>query len=414
MSLLAAASLGALGGEAQAQGEASGPLPWALHLSGFVQVQAEGSQRSEDQLLQGGELLNQDRFTVRRARLRLEHVGAWTLAQLELDGNTVRGAAMSIRRANVGVWLGEDDAPAQPWLRLRAGLTEIPFGYELRQGQEALFFMERSRGSLALFPGPTDTGLRIDGGWRALRYDLAAQGGAPVSDQGGAVVGDPTAAPDLAGRLGAEGTLGGGALALSGGVSLLWGTGFHPGADAQKPSLAWRDLNENDALDTGEVIAVPGRGATPSYTFRRWAVGADLQVAWRPTWGETRLGLEAAVASNLDRGLFVADPITAGADLRHLILVGSLTQEVQGWLQAGLRVDHYNPDADLLDTRRGFRVPQDASLTTWSPLVGVALGGVGRLTFQYDVVQDALTRDVRGVPTDVRNNRWLLRLQGVL
>ena len=37
---------------------------------------------------------------------------------------------------------------------------------------------------------------------------------------------------------------------------------------------------------------------------------------------------------------------------------------------------------------------------------------VGRLTFEYDLVKDKLARDRAGVPTDVKNNQWMLRLQG--
>jgi hypothetical protein len=41
----------------------------------------------------------------------------------------------------------------------------------------------------------------------------------------------------------------------------------------------------------------------------------------------------------------------------------------------------------------------------------VVLPEVARLVFQYDVIVDHLARDTRGVPTDLRNNQWTLRLQ---
>jgi hypothetical protein len=43
--------------------------------------------------------------------------------------------------------------------------------------------------------------------------------------------------------------------------------------------------------------------------------------------------------------------------------------------------------------------------------VGLALPPYARLVFQYDAVFDALGRDARGVPVDLANNRWTLRLQ---
>jgi len=51
------------------------------------------------------------------------------------------------------------------------------------------------------------------------------------------------------------------------------------------------------------------------------------------------------------------------------------------------------------------------TITTLSPLVGVTIPGRARLVFQYDAVIDALSRDALGVPADLRNDRFTLRLQ---
>jgi hypothetical protein len=56
-------------------------------------------------------------------------------------------------------------------------------------------------------------------------------------------------------------------------------------------------------------------------------------------------------------------------------------------------------------------LPLDQTLTTWSPLVGLVLPGRARLTFEYDHVVDLEGLDSRGVPTDLRNDQWALRLQ---
>jgi hypothetical protein len=57
-------------------------------------------------------------------------------------------------------------------------------------------------------------------------------------------------------------------------------------------------------------------------------------------------------------------------------------------------------------------VPVDATIKTASPIVGARWPGYGRLTFEYDAVKDKLARDVSGVPTDLKNNQWTLRVQG--
>jgi hypothetical protein len=67
--------------------------PWSrtwvrgLAISGYVQAQYQNSQLSADQLSADGAALNQDRFLVRRARLRVDRSWEFALATLEVDGN---------------------------------------------------------------------------------------------------------------------------------------------------------------------------------------------------------------------------------------------------------------------------------------------------------------------------------------
>ncbi|AKF05643.1 porin [Sandaracinus amylolyticus] len=391
---------------------------WGFSLSGYVQAQYEWSDLSEDQLLQGGVVLNRNRFSIRRGRIRL--AGEWehVAFEIELDGSTTRGPFFGLRRTTVSALLRSPDSGLPPFVELSAGLTEIPFGHEVRQSQRDWLFMERSLGSLAFFRGPLDLGVRAQGGVGVLRYDVAVMGGTPLDDragQGFAV--DPTSVPDVVGRVGVE-TVNERDFELAGGVSFLWGTGFHPGQDAVKGRLEWRDLNESGTLDTGEIVAIPGRAATPSLTFERWGVNLDAHAGVRTPIGWTRLFVEATLASNLDRSMFVADPIETGFDVRHLSAYAALTQEIFDWGLLGLRYDYYDPNSDLVDQRRGLSVPADASIHTFSPLVGVRLppevapGFAGRLVFQYDAILDALGRDARGVPADLRNDQFTVRVQG--
>ena len=69
-----------------------------LEQGGYVHAQYEHSELSEDQLLQG-ETVNQDRFVLRRARLRFDHGTQFTALTLELDANTVNGVKVGVRRA---------------------------------------------------------------------------------------------------------------------------------------------------------------------------------------------------------------------------------------------------------------------------------------------------------------------------
>lgn len=403
--------------EAPAGSDLLSTFAQGLHLSGYIQTQYEWSDLSEDQLLQGGAILNRNRLVIRRGRLRV--TGRWDFVEtdFELDASTTRGLTVSVRRASIGVAAREHADDLTPLVRLRAGLSEIPFGHELRFSQRDLPFMERTTGSLSFFRGPVDVGARLDGGLGFFRYDLAVVSGTPLDDRAGATSLDPTAAPDVVGRLGVALDLSP-EVQLNGGLSFLWGTGFSPGQDATSNHLEWRDLNESGTLDTGEIVAIPGRAAIPSSTFEHWALGADLELTARTALGTTSVFGEFVIAQNLDRAFFIADPIVLRAPVRELSAYLAIAQEVFDWGLLGFRYDWYDPNSDLFEQRRGIAVPGDASIHTLSPMVGARLpeglvdGFRGRLVFQYDVILDALGRDARGVPTDLKNDQFTLRVQG--
>jgi len=383
-----------------------------VSISGYVQVQYGQNQLSQDELQQGGSPYNQDRFAVRRGRLRINGRWKYVRTDFELDASTTRGPTASVRRASISGVLPSRTEGELPYVMLTAGLTEIPLGLELQQGQDDILFLERTIGSLAFFPGPVDTGVRLDAAYGPLRLQAAVMNGAPVDDRaGGPSAVDPTRAPDFVVRVGAD-AWAHDLFRVAGGVSFLSGKGFSPGSDATKPVLQWNDLDADGAIGAGELVSVAGRGAIPSQTFKRWAVGADLSFELKTKAGLTRLYGELIIAENLDRALYVADPGAEGIDFRELTWYVAAIQDITSYGFVGARYDVYDPNSDLFDSRRGRVVPKDASIRTISPIVGVRWPGVGRFTFEYDLVRDKLARDVRGVPKDIANNQWTLRLQG--
>lgn len=380
-----------------------------LTLDAYVQGQYESHQDSEDELRQGAILLNQDRFLVRRARMRL--TGEWDVAGaiLELDGNTLAQPVFGIRTAEAILQyrLAEQGPPLAA---MSIGLMSTPFGLELPESQRERVFMERSLMSRAFWPGEQDIGLRVYGGLRFLRWSFAALNGEPLDERNGFPGRDPNASKDVVVRLGAE-IAATPALQLAFGMSALRGKGLHPGAGATKPRVDWRDLNEDGAIQTPELQAVPASAAMPSASFQRWAFGVHLAASYKSALGLTALRSEAYVAQNMDRGLFVADPVTTGTDSREVGVYLSAVQTIGRYAIAGVRFDLYDPNADLLDKRSGRLVPFSQRVHTFAPLVGIVLPPHARLTFQYDVIRDSLAKDARGVPTDFANNAWTLRLQ---
>jgi hypothetical protein len=108
----------------------------------------------------------------------------------------------------------------------------------------------------------------------------------------------------------------------------------------------------------------------------------------------------------------VSDPVLTGRDTRHLGYVVSALQEIGDWFVVGMRFDTYDPDSDSSDFQNGRPVqPNDRTIRTYSPLVGIRYENRARLLFQYDFIRDKLGRDLAGIPVDLANDRATLRLQ---
>ena len=388
-----------------AQQDAADGLGWSW--DAYVQAQYESSQVSENQLQSGGALINRDRFVLRRARVRLDHGWEYAALAIELDTNTVRGLSVGLRRAQALVRYPERSKLEIPYVALTLGLQDQSFGYELPFGARRRLFAERSVASNALFPNEADVGASVSGGFGLLRYSLALLNGQPAEPY---QFQDPNAGKDLLVRVGVDAKPSD-AVRVAGGVSFLRGRGFSPGVDASKGEFRWIDDNQDNTTQPSELRPIGATAGEQSASFDRWAFGFDALVALRTKLGVSQLYGELTLAENLDRGLFVADAVANNGDARELGYYVALTQEITPYAIAGFRIDYYDGDADFIESRRGRVVPASRSITTYSPVIGLQLPETARLTLQYDIIDDSLGRDARGVPTDLRNNLWTLRLQ---
>jgi hypothetical protein len=383
-------------------------------ITSYVQAELQNHEDSEDQLRPGGALMNQNRFLVRRGRIRLAREWDYSSVMIEVDGNTTSRQVFQLWHAEASVmWRGGKPAPAPPLLKLTGGIFDVPFGYEVPESPRKRFFMERSVLSRAFFPSEPDLGAMLSGqlGW--LRYGLAFTNGEPLSEPTTFAGLDPNNHKDFVGRIGAVIPIKD--VEVSGGVSMLNGSGFVKGSDATKSTLVWTDINENRKVDVDtEITALPGTAASPSRNFRRWAMGADLQFRFKTGAGWTSLLGEIQMGSNMDRGLFIVNPTISGQDTRELGYYLGFVQEVTPYGAVGFRTDFYNPNADFLGFQSGKLVPVSQRMRTYSPLVAFVIPGHARLVFQYDFIRDFLGRDATGVPNDLANDAWTLRLQGEL
>jgi hypothetical protein len=384
--------------------------PDGLSFGAYVQAQYETHQDSEDQLLQGGTLGNKDRYSIRRARVSL--LGEWEYAAvaLEVDANTTSGPQVDLRKAEASLQY-RPDRKKPPMIMATLGQFDTPFGYELVESPRTRWFMERSVLSRAFWPGEPDLGLRLAGALGFFRWTIASINGNPLGESTPYALQDPLAAKDVVFRFGIDASPRED-LQIAGGISATRGKGFHAGTDATKSGLQWVDINGDGMVQLIELQPIIGRAATPSQSFDRWAAGADIRVSAKTPIGVTKVYAEIVAAANMDRGLFVADPIAAGADQRELGFYAGVVQEICHYGVVGFRFDMYDPNSDALDKRGGQLLPYSQVITTASPLVGLMLpDGRARLALQYDIIHNGLARDSEGVPTNLKENTLTLRLQ---
>ena len=384
-------------------------------LSAYAQAQLEFHQESEDQLAVGGQPLNQNRFSLRRARLKVEAKRRYTEFLLELDGNTMRGPSIGVQRAEVSaVYRGADATNDKaPLIGLTAGILLPSFGRELQESPRTRVFMERSLASRAFFPSEPDLGVRVAGKLGFFDYGVAIVNGEPAGQPAGFPLRDPNSAKDIIGRLGVAADVSD-VVKASGGVSLLNGTSTFRGTDGTKAVVNWTDVNEDGQINLVELSSTPGSAPSRSKNFKHWAVGADANVAIKTPAGTTELMGEVTIASNLDRGLFISDPITSGHDERQLGYYVGILQDITRHALVGFRFDFYDPRADVFTNQNGKVVPTKSSVKTFSPLVGFRLPDGLRLYGEWDIIKDHLVTDQRGVPADRKNNVVTIRLQGEL
>jgi hypothetical protein len=383
-----------------------------LTLSGIVQTDFYVKQTSEDQLnTSTGAPLNDDRFVLRRMRLRTAIDRRYLAAVAELDANTINGAQVRPMNMEVTAKLPGQDLP---YVALTFGLFKIPFGYEIGQRDAQRLFAERSNLARALFPGEYDLGARVAGGWRFVRYALAVQNGEPMGASTFPAR-DPNAAKDVSGRLGVASPLGGG-VEVQAGFSALAGKGLHKGTSPTKPTMGWQDRNENGRLDPNETIVSPGTSGLPSQNFSRHALGADLVLSLcTAALGTSLVYGEIIWAKNLDRAFLVADPAgPLGRDLREMGYYVALVQDVGRFLQVGVRYDRYDPDRDSTERVAGVTLLSSQAVSTLALALATRLslgGAAGRLLVQYDVNRNHLGRDQAGSPTHLASNVLTLRAE---
>lgn len=383
----------------------------AVRVSGYVQMDwIIHNQASQDEInYSTGTPLNQDRFTLRRGHVRVDAKRGLLSGALEIDANTTTGYQVRPIDAEVSLHSTETDNPNLPRITATAGLMKILFGFEVPELDVERPFLERSTGMRALFPGEFDLGARVAGRFRFAELAVAVMNGHPMGDKV-----FPSFAPnrtkEFVGRLGTHAEITP-EVVLDLGVSADTGNGFHEGTPTTKDQLVWRDDNGDGIVQATEIQVIPGSSATPSQQFRRFALGGDARLGIRfAPHAALNLRAEIVRASNLDRGIEPADPVSAGRDLRELGWYLGATQEITAFGLVGIRYDRYNPDQDSSEQRAVQVVPRDRSYSTCA-LLAMLRYDDARLAIEYDINRNALGRDANGAPTNLKGNALTIRAQ---
>jgi hypothetical protein len=192
----------------------------------------------------------------------------------------------------------------------------------------------------------------------------------------------------------------------------LAGRGFHKGTSPTKTGMTWNDRDENNAVTSNELVAVPGKSAVASQNFGRTAFGADGRITFvtAPLGATTAYG-EVIWAKNLGRGTrFVADPVAIGRDVSGVGYNLALVQDIYSHMQIGVRYDHYNPDRDHADLQGAQQVLADMGYQTVAVAVAARIPGA-RLVMEYDFNRNHKGRNSAGMPTNLADNAFLMRAE---
>ena len=375
----------------------------AVELTGYVQADAvPWSEDSVDELDAAGVPLNEERFLIRRARLRAEAHRGGLSGALEFDGNTVNGATARLLGAQVNYGY-------KRIVTATTGLFKIPFGAEVPANERDKPFLEPPTWARALFPGNYDAGAGVHGQYGLARYSIAVMNGAPVGDAQWHGV-DPLSSFELVGRLGAS-VAGPYRSHFDVGVSALAGSGVHAGTPPTKDQLQWIDENQDGIVQTTELQVIPGTAGTPSETFDRNALGFDVAVHWCLCVIGTGTAFgEVALATNLDRGVVYADPVATTRELRHLGYAIGVVQNVGDYAQVGVRYDRYDADRDAFE-REGVGLVGIEKVFSTVSVMASGHWQTGRLLIQYDHERNPFGRDDAGMPTTRAADRVTVRAQ---
>ena len=289
---------------AQAASQAKADKVAKLKLSGYVQGRYEWHQDAVNgwNFKGTGSTGAKDYFYVKRARLITVYNDNNAEMVVQIDAAGASLTAKDLEAAFIDTW-----TPLH--LRISVGQFKPPFGYELQQPDPVREMPERSRFILNYIPGERDRGLKIQGKYDILRFQVALINGNGTQDAAFGTL-DSNNYKDLVGRVGVDKGF------VAGGVS------------------GWYSP---DSLDTSNA------DKTKWLKFSRIRVGGDVQgYVDVPGVGNLALRGEALYSREKNQGY---NGVAASSCQDRVGWGWSLiaAQNIGQYLGAVVRVDGYDP-----------------------------------------------------------------------
>lgn len=376
-----------------------------LRFSGYIQAQFQKADTAGIATFAGGnfEPAVNNRFMVRRGRLKASYGGMLTMAVLQID---ITEKAVAVKDAYVHV--------TDPWVRwfgIRAGIFDRPFGFEISYSSSQRESPERARVTQSLFPGEREVGAKLaitapeKSPAHFFQFDIGLFNGA------GPQTVDFDSHKDVISHLSLWKDLAGDKLRISGGASLYWGGVRQSTKYLYNGIVALNDSVIGFTVDSTE--------SNLDMIASRNYLGVDAQLTLRSKLGETTLRGEfiqgtqpGTSSSNMSPTKDPAAPtFIRQANGAYFYIVHTLARKHQ----LILKYDWYDPNTDIAGNQIGV-----AGSNTGKADIKFATTGIGyaflpdknlRFTVYYDVVRNEISSVDPVFHRDLPDNVVTLRVQ---
>jgi hypothetical protein len=389
-----------------------------LKISGYIQAQWQLADSSGISSFSGGNFpVNSDnRFSVRRGRLKLTYEGRLSQFVLQIDA-TERGVSLKDAYVNF----------KDPWLQmftLQGGVFNRPFGFEIAYSSSLRESPERARVTQTLFPQERDLGAMLTIQPRKeSRFNFIRLNAALIC--GNAIAPEIDSRKDFVGQVGIVKTTRNEKFRYAVGVS------YYNGGFFQETKKVYNMTTLADGMTKG--FEVDSTDSNKGKYAKREYFGADAQFSLDWAIGVTTLRIETVVGSQpgssnsnvspYNRSIpATPDPI----DTYNRSFNGGYVYLIQNILQSRhevvIKYDFFDPNTEVKGTDAKSEVSYnentiktglgsaDIAYTTWGFGYNVRILSNVKLIAFYEIVKNEST-EVKGYPNDLSDNVFTLRAQ---